>query len=113
MEENKKAERKSRKYIRINDDEIWEYIKKIMELEPYRKSFNKVINDALKCGFPILYSSLFNIVEEKEESNTSIKMVRKINGVDENYFSQITNLIKEVVFNVHFTTFNFNFFYSI
>ena len=100
MEENKKAERKSRKYIRINDDEIWEYIKKIMELEPYRKSFNKVINDALKCGFPILYNSLFNIVEEKEENNTSIKMVRKINGVDENYFSQITNLIKEVVLNV-------------
>ena len=98
MEENKKAERKSRKFIRINDDEIWEYIEKIMELDEYKKSFNKVINKALVYGLPILYNSIFNTVEENEESNSSIKMVRKIDGVDENYFSKITNLIKEVVF---------------
>ncbi len=100
MEEKKENNRTLRKYIRIYDNKIWDYIEKISELDEYKVSFNKLINDALMYGVPILYNSLFNIVEEKEESNSSIKMVRKINGFDESYYSQITNLIKEVILNV-------------
>ena len=100
MEDKKENNRTLRKYIRIYDNKIWDYIEKISELDEYKASFNKLINDALMYGVPILYNSLFNIVEEKKECNSSIKMVRKIDGVDENYYSQITNLIKEVVLNV-------------
>ena len=83
MEEKKENNRTLRKYIRIYDNKIWNYIEKISELDEYKVSFNKLINDALMYGVPILYNSLFNIVEEKEESNSSIKMVRKINSFDE------------------------------
>ena len=100
MRGTRNTDRNIRKYITISENELWEYIEKIMELDEYKNSFNKVINKALMYGLPILYNSIFNTVEEKEENNSSIKMIRKINGVDENYFSQITNLIKEVVLNV-------------
>ena len=100
MRGTRNTDRNIRKYITISENELWEYIEKIMELDEYKNSFNKVVNKALMYGLPILYNSIFNTVEEKEENNSSIKMIRKINGVDENYFSQITNLIKEVVLNV-------------
>ena len=88
---------KSDKKTPENENELWEYIDKIMELDEYKKSFNKVINKALMYGLPILYNSLF---EMEEENKMSVQMIKKINGIDENYYSQITNLIKEVILNV-------------
>jgi UDP-galactopyranose mutase len=97
MRGTRNTDRNTRKYITISENELWEYIDKIMELDEYKKSFNKVINKALMYGLPILYNSLF---EMEEENKMSVQMIKKINGIDENYYSQITNLIKEVILNV-------------
>ena len=45
-----KSDKRQRRYIRIRDQTLWEKIDRIMEEEKYRKSFNKVINDALYFG---------------------------------------------------------------
>ena len=62
-----------RRYIRIADEEKWEIIDHLATLEKYKKSFNKIINDALDYGLPMLEQVEFGEVESisanKEKDN--------------------------------------------
>lgn len=97
---NEKKEQKSRKYIRIEKEEHWEMINRLLVIDDYKKSFNRLIVDALDYGLPLLVRQYFDQVEEIEENTSSIKLIRKINGVDENTYNIIVKLLKEVILNV-------------
>ena len=84
------------KHIRITDVEISEQIKRIMELPQY-KSFNKVINDALFYGMPILCEKLFGEVR-LEEPTPSIPP--RVNELEDKHFQVMIQLLKEMVMNV-------------
>ena len=100
MDRNKtKTENRQRRYIRITDEDMWAKIDKIMTLDKYSKSFNKVIVDALYFGLDDLLDRLFETVEETERP-TETKLVRRVNGVNEEYFWEIIKLLKELIIGV-------------
>ena len=86
------------KHIRITDSDITERINRVMELPEY-KSFNKVINDALFYGLPILCNKLFGEVELAEETEPPT-IRNSFGGLDEKSFAVIVKLLKETVLNV-------------
>lgn len=102
MRGERNQDRSVRKYITIRDMDLWEKIDRIMTLPEYRKSFNKVINDALFFGLEMLEKSLFDEVEERDENNQpwTTKRVRKIDGINEEYFERVINRLDEVLFGV-------------
>ena len=59
-----------------------------MEEEKYKKSFNKVINDALYFGLDELMRYLFESEEtiKEQEQYRKQKLIRKLDGVNEVYF---------------------------
>ena len=100
MNRNKTTtENRQRRYIRITDEDMWAKIDKIMTLDKYSKSFNKVIVDALYFGLDDLLDRLFETVEETERP-TETKLVRRVNGVNEEYFWEIIKLLKELIIGV-------------
>ena len=95
MRGQRNTDKNIRKYITINDMNLWEYIDKIMELDEYKNSFNKVINKALYYGLPIFYNSLF-----KSYDNTSLEENEKnINEINEELLNSIIKLLKEIILN--------------
>ena len=88
-------EKRSRRYIRISDDNLWETIDEIMSLEEY-SSFNKVINDALIFGLPELHKRLFDVVEIDGESKSYA--IPKEYGEDALHF-QLVRLLRESIAN--------------
>ena len=98
--ELRKTENRQRRYIRITDEDMWAKIDKIMTLEKYSKSFNKVIVDALYFGLDELIARLFETVEVVEEKPVETKLVRRVDGVNEEYFSEIVKLLKELIIDV-------------
>ena len=89
-----------RRYIRITDGDMWAKIDKIMTLDKYSKSFNKVIIDALYFGLDELIARLFEAVEEVEDKPAEIKLIRRVDGMNEEYFSDIAKLLKELIIDV-------------
>ncbi len=88
---------RARRYIRITDTECWRIIDEISKDERYG-SFNKIINDALFYGLPILYENLYGkIVPLTEEVPVS---ERKISRMEDKHFKTIIRLLKETVLNV-------------
>ena len=68
-----------------------------MEEEKYKKSFNKVINDALYFGLDELMRYLFESEEtiKEQEQYRKQKLIRKLDGVNEVYFMEIAKLLKD------------------
>lgn len=97
--EEKKTDNRLRRYIRIEKESQWELIDKLMTLPEYKKSFNRVIVDALDYGLPLLFKSYFEVVEETVEQHTETTTVRRIDGLNEDIFSQIVKLLKEIILN--------------
>lgn len=90
---------RARRYIRITDSESWRLIDEISQDECYRKSFNKIITDALFYGLPILYEKLYGEAKPMEASAPPSQ--RQIsNGLDEKILSTIVRLLRETVLNV-------------
>lgn len=93
---------RARRYIRITDAESWRLIDKISQDEVYSKSFNKIINDALFYGLPILYEKLFGeatlSVEEPSIAPPSQRKSRS--RLDEEILNVIVRLLRETVLNV-------------
>lgn len=101
MRGERNQDKSIRKFITIRDMDLWDKIDRIMTLPEYRKSFNKVINDALFFGLEMLEKSLFDEVEESDENNQQrIKRIRKINGINEEYFERVINRLDEVLLGV-------------
>ena len=80
--------------------DLWDKIDQIMTLPEYKNSFNKVINDALFFGLDMLIKSLFEVVEEETERETQVKLVRKREGVNEEYFERVINRLEEILLGV-------------
>lgn len=95
-----KTENRQRRYIRITDEDMWSKIDKIMTLEKYSKSFNKVIVDALYFGLDELISKLFETAEVIEEKPVAAQLVRRADGLNEEYFWEIAKLLKELLIDV-------------
>lgn len=88
----RKTDRNTRRFISISDMNMWEMIDKMMSLEEYSKSFNKVINHALFIGLPLLVQNHFGTEdEEQEEPANSI--------FEEDYVVQMIRLLKEIILN--------------
>ena len=85
------------KHIRITDGVVSEQIKRIMERPEY-KSFNKVINDALFYGIPMLCEKLFGEVKLDEVAPS---MPPRVNELEDKHFQVMIQLLKEMVMNVN------------
>lgn len=101
MEDKKVIEKRVvKKYITIDDESIWELIDKIMQTKEYSKSFNKVINHALKFGIATLYEKVFinnNKSDVEEIENVDIQNIMKTPEEKqiEDYMKEIVSLLKE------------------
>lgn len=96
------TDRNVRKFITVTDDLKWEYIDRLMQLDKYKKSFNKVINDALDYGLPLLLKSEFGEIEDEattEESYAKAEPQRVIERVADESLVEITDLLEEIVMN--------------
>ena len=93
MNEKTITANRSKRYIRIVDKDFWRMIDDISKHEEYSKSFNRIINDALFYGLPMLHNRLFVPVDipqetEKEETPPS--------KADE-FCLQVVKLLKEII----------------
>ncbi|MCM1438740.1 MAG: hypothetical protein NC131_05955 [Roseburia sp.] len=82
-----------RKFISIHDDKKWEQIEKLMSLPHYEKSFNKVINDALDFGLPLLIKAEFGQIDEDEEE----RIFSTVHSKDEEFYGQVVRLFGELI----------------
>lgn len=92
----------ARRYVRIEDEKNWEWIRKIAMVCPYKNSFNKIVNDALSYGLPLLYKSLFEpaeIGEAKETKEAKPAETKTTNSGEKAYYMETTRLLKEVIAN--------------
>lgn len=96
------TDKRARRYIRITDELKWEYIDRLMQLDKYKKSFNKLINDALDYGLPLLLKSEFGEIEDEEttvDSHAQVEPQRVIERVADESLVEITDLLEEIVMN--------------
>ena len=86
------------RHIRIADSEMIEQIERLTKFPGY-ESANKVINEALFYGMPILYEKLTGgMVTEEEKEN--LVAPRKSGSTDEEFYATLTRLLRETVLNV-------------
>lgn len=94
----KRAKIGVQRHIRIADSEIIEQIERITKLPGY-ESANKVINEALFYGMPILCEKLLGGTVTEKEKETLITP-RNSGSTDEEFYAVATRLLKETVLNV-------------
>jgi len=85
----------TRKFISIPDEKKWEQIERIMSLPQYEKSFNRVINNALDYGLPLLIKAEFGEIDEEAEE----KIYSTVHSKDEEFYGQVVRLFKEMIMN--------------
>lgn len=90
---DKEEKIRCRRYIRITDLNLWDMVDKLMTLEEYSNSFNKVINHALFIGLPLLVQNHFGIEEQEDQIESTDSTFK------EDYVEQIIRLLKEIVLN--------------
>lgn len=79
------------RHIRIADSEMIEQIERITKLSGY-ESANKVINEALFYGMPILYEKLTGgMVTEEEREN--LVAPKESGSPDEEFYATLTRLL--------------------
>lgn len=79
------------------DTECWRLIDEISKDDRYG-SFNKIINDALFYGLPILYENLYGEAALSEEAAPPSE--RKASRLEDKHFQTMIRLLKETVLNV-------------
>ena len=106
MRSVKNTDRNTRKFISIPDMEKWELIDKLADLPKYEKSFNKIINDALDYGLPLLIKAEFGDIkgddgykmEEPPMEEYPQKEVETYYRLDE-LLEELIGLVEEVILN--------------
>ena len=99
MRGERNTDKNTRKFISISDMEKWEQIDELMSMPRYEKSFNKVINDALDYGLPLLLKAeKSEVTYESEEEKYDEKQVEMYYQLDE-LIMEIVGLVEEVVLN--------------
>ena len=86
------------RHIRIADSEMIEQIERLTKFPGY-ESANKVINEALFYGMPILYEKLTGGMVTEEERNSLIQP-RTSGSTQEEFYATLTRLLKETVLNI-------------
>lgn len=84
------------KHIRITDGIMTDRINELMSTPQYG-NFNKVINDALFYGLPVLYEKVFGNGLSDVEFTESKKQAS--GGTDEEFNAVVIRLLREVVLN--------------
>ena len=98
MPDNKRTDNRCRRYIRITDEGSWSMIDEISAHDGYN-SFNKIINDALFYGLPILRDKVVGgMVTEEERENLVAQ--RKSGSTQEEFYVVLTRLLSETVLNI-------------
>ena len=94
---------RARRYIRILDDNKWAEIDRLQTLSKYKNSFNKIINEALDYGLPMLIKSEFGVKEDfvfeeptKELPQEQVDMYYRLDEL----LQEIIFLIEEISLNV-------------
>ncbi|MDE7256446.1 MAG: hypothetical protein K2N50_00620 [Clostridia bacterium] len=97
MRGERNKDRNVRKFISIYDVSIWEQIDKLMTLPQYKKTFNRVINDALYYGLPLLIKEAFGIIDEEEKA----EQYNSVHSREEEFYGQVVRLFKEAIMNMN------------
>ena len=99
MRGERNTDKNTRKFISISDMEKWEQIDELMSMPKYEKSFNKVINDALDYGLPLLLKAeKGEVTYESEKEKYDEKKVEMYYRLDK-LIMEIVGLVEEVVLN--------------
>ena len=99
MRGERNRDRNTRKFISIPDMQKWEQIDELMSMPKYEKSFNKVINEALDYGLPLLLKSeKGEVTYESETEKYDEKQLDLYYRLDE-LLMEIVNLLEEIVLN--------------
>lgn len=85
------------KHIRITDGIMTDRINELMSTPQYG-NFNKVINDALFYGLPVLYEKVFG--DGLADVEFSEKEANNSGAPDEEFNAVVIRLLREVVLNV-------------
>ena len=86
------------RHIRIADSEMNEQIDRLTK-QPGYESANKVINEALFYGLPILAEKICGETVTQEE-RVALTMLRKSGSKEENFYAVVVQLLREIVLNV-------------
>ena len=86
------------RHIRIVDSEMNEQIDRLTQ-QPGYESANKVINEALFYGLPILAEKICGELVTQEE-RAALTMLRKSGSKEENFYAVVVQLLREIVLNV-------------
>ena len=101
----KNTDKKTRKFISIPDMEKWELIDKLAELPKYEKSFNKIINDALDYGLPLLIKAEFGDIKDNDGYKMEEPPMEEPQKEVETYYrldellEELIGLVEEVILN--------------
>ena len=85
------------RHIRIADSELNAQIERLMQ-QPGYESANKVINDALYYGLPILTERIFG-GSVTEEERLALSKPRESGSKEEEFYAVATRLLKETALN--------------
>ena len=85
------------KHIRITDSDLTDKINLLMKMPGY-ENFNKVINDALYYGLPILAEKICGDAVTQEE-RAALKAPRKSGSKEEEFYALAVRLLRETVLN--------------
>ena len=98
MRGERNTDKNTRKFISIPDMDKWEQIDEIMQNPKYEKSFNKVINEALDYGLPLLLKEVRGEVSYQpiEEEKYNEKELELYYGLDEIIMTMV-ELTQEMV----------------
>ena len=86
------------KHIRITDSDLTDKINLLMKIPGYG-NFNKVINEALFYGLPILAEKICGDAVTQEE-RAALTTPRKIGSREEKFYAVVVQLLREAVLNV-------------
>lgn len=102
------TDKRARRYIRILDEDKWLEIDKLRTIKKYENSFNRLINDALDYGLPMLVKAEFGEIKkdrayyipvEPPVEQTYPKEIDMYYRFDE-LLEEVVSLLQEVVLNV-------------
>ena len=98
MRGERNTDKNTRKFISIPDMDKWEQIGEIMQNPKYEKSFNKVINEALDYGLPLLLKEVRGEISYQpiEEEKYNEKELELYYGLDEIIMTMV-ELTQEMV----------------
>lgn len=85
------------KHIRITDSELTDKINLLMKMPGY-ENFNKVINEALFYGLPILAEKICGDAVTQEE-RTALTIPQKSGSREEKFYALAVRLLRETVLN--------------